>query len=479
MISGAPIPKKQLLLLFATLVSLFLTYFIIHALSYLETTIDPEVYLRRAAICLAAFLLPISAAWFAAGLLAAGIFAMYASVLSVFVAATSQLPFFMWYLAEYGGALFVLFQNDSIFRDSISVHELEREKMQNERNDLDTVYRQKGEGISIYFEKYSTYYHLRKLAEDLAASLSVSELAGQIVKKCIDLIPKGDVALISVADQQLQHLSVLASYSKKDVTPHQEKHGDLFDLWAIRNRQRLIVVDTQQDFRFDVSSAMQQEALRSLILSPLLHEGRVVGTLRIHSQTSESFMNDDLRLLDAIGTLASSALSNALLYERTEELAVRDSLTGLYVRRYFFDRLKDEHRRFLMNKRPLSMLMCDLDHFKECNDRFGHEAGDLMLVRLAEIMKEEMGDHMVARYGGEEFAVLLPEVSRAEAFKYAEKLRLKVEKTDFRIRRTEVKMTVSIGVANIPEDTIEGDSLVEKADKALYRAKAGGRNRVC
>ena len=216
-----------------------------------------------------------------------------------------------------------------------------------------------------------------------------------------------------------------------------------------------------------------------MIIAPLIHERKVIGTLRIHSSKAEVFTNDDLRLLDTIAVVASSAISNAMLFEQTEQLAIKDSLTGLYVRRYFFDRLKDEHRRALLTHRPLSVLMCDLDHFKECNDRFGHAAGDLMLIQFSQILKQSVAHGIVARYGGEEFSVLLPETSKKDAAELADQVRLAVEKNPFMIRRERIAMTVSIGVANLPDDTLDLESLIQKADQALYQAKRMGRNRVC
>ncbi len=168
-----------------------------------------------------------------------------------------------------------------------------------------------------------------------------------------------------------------------------------------------------------------------------------------------------------------------MLYEQTEELAIRDSLTGLYVRRHFYDRFKEEHRRALLTHRPLSLIMCDLDHFKNCNDRYGHAAGDLMLTQFAKTLKQITEQAIVSRYGGEEFAILLPETTKEDAVKIANIIRERVERTPFLVRRENITMTISIGVSNLPIDALDLEDLVEKADKALYQAKRSGRNRVC
>jgi len=299
----------------------------------------------------------------------------------------------------------------------------------------------------------------------------------------MEFIPRGDTAVVTVADSEAKHLTVQAAAtmgSKQDQSAEvKHPNGDLFDLWVVKNRRSLFINDTHQDFRFDVKEVAQRASLRSLIIAPLLHEGRVMGTLRINSKKVETFSNDDLRLLDTISVLTSSGLSNAMLYERTEELAIRDSLTDLYVRRYFFERLKEEHRRTLIGKRPLTVLMCDLDHFKACNNRYGHGAGDLMLVHFAKILRASFQHGIVARYGGEEFCVLLPETQKKDGMAAAEKLRQNVERDPFTIRREKLGMTVSVGVANCPDDTLEHETLVQMADQALYQAKRAGRNQVC
>jgi diguanylate cyclase (GGDEF)-like protein len=356
---------------------------------------------------------------------------------------------------------------------------VEFEKCVNEKNDLEVEYRQRGESVSIFFEKYSTYYNLRKLAEDFAARVSLTELSQLVVIRALEFIPKGDGCFLALAAPSEEKLSLVASKRFKEAGRLRRKEGDLFDFWVIRNRKRLLVTDTQKDFRFDTRAALAHgEAIRSLISAPLLYEGRVLGTLRLHSAKSETFTADDLRLLDAIATLASAALSNAMLFEKTQELAIRDSLTGLYVQRYFFERLREEHRRALKSGHSLTLLMCDLDHFKAANDRWGHGAGDLMLVRFAEILREKVEGGVVARYGGEEFAVLLSETGKEKAAALAEQIREAMERHPFTIRREKVQTTVSIGVANLPADTLDEEELIRKADEALYRAKREGRNRV-
>ncbi len=475
-----PISPRRISFALAILITVFLTYQIVQALSFLKGTASPEIYLNRIALCLSGYFLAIIFAWKGMRVPGGIIFSLFAIAMMFFAGSVAKSSLYGWFLAEYAVLCFLLYRLDENYENQIGGLVVDREKQQNEMNDLSVWYKTKGEGISILFEKYSTYYHLRKFAEGLTTSLSVKQLSQMIVKQCAEFIPRGDVVLLAFADPEGRKMSVIASQSASDKAPKiLEKQGDLFDIWVVRNRKRLIVNDAHQDFRFDISETMKHEKIRSLIIVPLLYEGRVIGTLRIHASRPENFSNDDLRLLDAIGGVASTALSNAKLYEKTEELAIRDSLTGLYLRRFFYQRLKDEHRRVLLTHRPLSLLICDLDHFKNCNDRYGHTAGDLMLIHFSEILKENTENAVVARYGGEEFAVLLPEVSKQEAAEIAEKIRQAVEESPFIIRREKLKMTVSIGVSSLPDDTLDLESLVQKSDRALYDAKRKGRNKVC
>ncbi|HOW87466.1 MAG TPA: sensor domain-containing diguanylate cyclase [Candidatus Omnitrophota bacterium] len=399
--------------------------------------------------------------------------------LVLFVVSITKIPVFLWVFLAYGFIMFMLYRTEQYFETQIAMIGIEQEKYEDETNNLGIAFKAKGEGISTFFEKYSTYYNLRKLAEELTVSLSWAELAQKAVDRAMDFIPRGDFAKVTLAHGEERKLPVVAKRRLRPVGSWSGKQGDLFDFWCIKNRKRLIVMDAQEDFRFALSDAEKKDNVRSLIIAPLFHEGRVAGTIAIHATRPSVFSHDDLRLLDAIATLASSAISNAILYEKTEELAIKDSLTGLFVRRYFFERLKEEHRRALLHQKNLSFLMCDLDHFKECNDRFGHQGGDLMLIQFAEILRQCLKGSLLARYGGEEFAILLPESTKAEAAKIAEQIRKAVEKSPFNIRREQVQMTVSIGVASLPDDTLDLENLVRKADEALYRAKKGGRNRVC
>ncbi|MBI3269484.1 MAG: diguanylate cyclase [Planctomycetes bacterium] len=163
------------------------------------------------------------------------------------------------------------------------------------------------------------------------------------------------------------------------------------------------------------------------------------------------------------------------------KLAALDYLTGIYNRRSMFDALEVELNRCRRSGRRLSVLMLDLDHFKRINDSHGHPAGDLVLREFASRAKQALrSTDILCRYGGEEFCVILPETETASALAAAERIRQAIGARSFMLESDEVTVTVSVGVASVPPE-FEGEltELLERADKALYRAKQGGRNRVC
>ena len=163
-----------------------------------------------------------------------------------------------------------------------------------------------------------------------------------------------------------------------------------------------------------------------------------------------------------------------------EQQAATDMLTGLANRRAFYDRLDAEFRRSRRYGRPLSVLMIDLDHFQQVNDRHGHVVGDLVLAAVARLVREHVRESdMAARYGGEELVVMLPETDGVHAAAMAERLRSVIRDHDFEVGDDGSPLTISAGVAAFPDcEPRDGADLVRLADEALYRAKAAGRDRV-
>ena len=261
-------------------------------------------------------------------------------------------------------------------------------------------------------------------------------------------------------------------------------HGDEFDRWVIQNQQSLVVSDTHDDFRFkgtELKSNDDKHQVRSVVAIPLRSSHQILGVLRLESELPNFFDTNDLRLFVTVGEVGSIAIENARFYEKLLDIAVKDSLTGLYLRRQFIAHLEAEFAKRVYATTGLALILLDLDHFKKCNDQYGHMAGDIVLkwigTFLSEICKER--GLMVCRYGGEEFCILVPHARAAMAIELAEKIRLFIEKHEFEIRREKFSITVSVGVADFPDHAHTQEQLIHRADQAMYAAKKQGRNRVC
>jgi diguanylate cyclase (GGDEF)-like protein len=287
--------------------------------------------------------------------------------------------------------------------------------------------------------------------------------------------------LLYLIDEKKHNLVLTSIRKSQELKGFKIEGADIFDLRVLRKKQPLIIQDIRKDYRFnyEVLKGKTRE-FRSLISTPLISEDRAIGVIRLDAFNAEVFNSEDLRILNIIADLGAVAVENAHLYERTEELAVTDGLTGCYVQRYMKQLLTEEIKNTVEPKDKISFLMIDIDHFKKYNDNYGHIAGDIVLKTASRIFMKMAGARaIVARYGGEEFAIGLPGVSKKEATVLAEKIRKQVEERIFYLRREKTNVTISIGVASITERIKDVNGLIAEADKALYEAKESGRNKVC
>lgn len=215
--------------------------------------------------------------------------------------------------------------------------------------------------------------------------------------------------------------------------------------------------------------------------SALLTTGdKVLGMLAIANSFSDAFENEDMTIFSIIARHSSVAINNTFLDKKLRELSVTDGLTGLYVYRYFNDALEREISRAGRYKQGFSLIMMDLDGFKAINDTFGHLQGDAVLKEVAGILKKICREvDIVARYGGEEFAVILPETDLDGAYILADRIRAVIKNYTFGAKDKLITLTASLGLAGYPEDATAKTELIKEVDRALYKAKANGRDCVC
>lgn len=190
--------------------------------------------------------------------------------------------------------------------------------------------------------------------------------------------------------------------------------------------------------------------------------------------------DQDINTIDILAHQFVLALRRIHLYEQIEEIATTDSLTDLDTRRYFMERFEEELQRAKAYSLPLVFLILDADHFKKINDQHGHLTGDQVLREIAAMVRENIREiDFAGRFGGEEFCVVLPDTQPEAAMVVAERIRKAVESKPIQAYDSIIQVTVSIGVSSFPTDGDVTDSLIDKADWALYRAKKQGRNAVC
>lgn len=254
---------------------------------------------------------------------------------------------------------------------------------------------------------------------------------------------------------------------------------------AAQSKELLYVADIGKEERYlHYKSTSRDQG--SLVSAPIIAKERLLGVLNLHKPEIAAFNETDLQLIRATTNQLAVAIENSQLYEKTRLLSNTDELTKIPNRRYFQTILRREFAHAQRFNSPFSVILIDIDHFKHYNDTFGHLNGDLTLTRVATILLQNTrGIDLVARFGGEEFIILLSNTDKEGAYLVAEKLRNAVAAEEFHLTgdsdaQPPEKVSISLGIAAYPIDSNGLETLVEKADRALYAAKAAGRNRtVC
>jgi diguanylate cyclase (GGDEF)-like protein len=225
--------------------------------------------------------------------------------------------------------------------------------------------------------------------------------------------------------------------------------------------------------------ATRLRGLGSLKVIPLRTAQQVLGTVVLGAARSGAYGRDAVRQLEVVAMQAADSIYRARLFEQTERLATTDGLTGLTNHRAFQGRLDEHLAQAQRYGKKLSLILCDIDHFKAVNDVHGHPTGDLVLKGVARTLaKEARSTDVVARYGGEEFAVVMPETDAEGALAIAERIRDRVGRLALDSEKGQVRVTMSLGIATFPDDAGRKADLVERADGCLYHAKRSGRNRT-
>jgi diguanylate cyclase (GGDEF)-like protein len=247
---------------------------------------------------------------------------------------------------------------------------------------------------------------------------------------------------------------------------------------SARCKQTQFVRDVSQDPDF-VRAAPD---VRSKIAVPLIKDDKVLGVLSVEAESGAALDESDVDLLNALAGSLAVAIDNARLHAEVKLMAMTDVVSGLANRRAFDDYLQSEMLRASRYNQPVSLIILDLDSFKEYNDKWGHPAGDVRLRAIADMLRANVREpDVAARYGGEEFAVILPNTSKAGAMRLAERLRHSAEESAPERNGSQAPVagyTISLGVATYPEDATSLEGLLLAADNAELTAKRLGKNRI-
>jgi diguanylate cyclase (GGDEF)-like protein len=239
-------------------------------------------------------------------------------------------------------------------------------------------------------------------------------------------------------------------------------------------------------------SSPTDDPTRSILAVPMLLHGKVAGMISAQSYKENAYTPEDQYLLELLAAHAAIAIENARLFAKAKKLADIDPLTGVFSRRKLYELAELEFTRSTRYKKPLSVIMLDVDEFKQFNDKFGHKVGDSVLRLVAMQCKASLRDvDIFGRIGGEEFVAVLPDTDLEHAVMAASRLRRIVESADLaeaenifdqdaggRSKKEALKVTVSIGVATCDESCKNIEAIIDHADRAMYSVKHAGRNQI-
>jgi diguanylate cyclase (GGDEF)-like protein len=330
-------------------------------------------------------------------------------------------------------------------------------------------------------KKIYDLHNLFEISFKVMSETDLERLVNQALLHALGVFTAKSALLVLQDDDDKEVFSVKAAKGilKKKVEEFQLSRHDKFIHYLELIKKPFQISDVVREFQ-EIIPLLNDMEIR--VVAPLFQNENIIGALCLGPNVrDEEYSPDVLELLGIVGNMLSVAIHNAQNFEKIKALSYTDGMTGLHNYRFFTLRLREEIARARRNQMPVSLLIMDVDYFKNYNDTLGHPAGDEVLRQLSAILKHTVRDNdIVARYGGEEFAIILPSTGGKGARALAERIRKKVEQHKFPNEEVQPggTLTISIGGAIYPDDAVIMEDLIVAADRALYTAKAQGRNRV-
>ncbi|MBI3995635.1 MAG: sensor domain-containing diguanylate cyclase, partial [Nitrospirae bacterium] len=341
--------------------------------------------------------------------------------------------------------------------------------------------RREHQAIQNHAQELST---LAAVSESLGSKLDLDHRLETMADKIKEIIPYDHCFIFLVEPgERSAELKVVRGFSDDPLIEQPIPLHEGFLSLVVKRRLPILKVDLHERERgkgvFPSGAGIRLRPASFLGL-PMIVQDHVIGILAITSQRPGAFDEQHKEFLKMLCGQAAVSIADAKLHDEVNRLATTDGLTGVANHRRFQERLNDEFERQAREAGRFTLIMGDVDHFKKINDRFGHPVGDQVLRQVAAaLVKTVRKIDVVARYGGEEFGVILLNSGPKESFQLAERIRKAVEGLSPMVHGEPLKITISLGMAVYPDDARDRQTLIERADRALYAAKHNGRNQTC
>lgn len=320
------------------------------------------------------------------------------------------------------------------------------------------------------------------LAKDLASQKDLGNTVRVIAKAAAEMVDiEYSAILLADGDQRLMILSahgipeaVIESYN---AAPYSLNSPEITGLY--RNKVPLLHGDVRN--KPAVTPHLLMPGIASFYSFPIIYEDGIIGFMNLYSREKNKLSKDMIYLLQSLSGQVNTAIANFYELQKMRAMAMVDGLTGLFNKNCFQETINNLLTEISSAESSLSLAMIDIDRFKNVNDTYGHQAGDILLKEIAGLIQQSLRSSDYAyRYGGEEFAVIMPDTAKEAAIELTDGIRLVIEKTVFSLANSNepVSITVSAGVASFPVDAVTPEDLIMCSDTALYAAKKSGRNRV-